>query len=185
MPSANMPTRSATLHLKRLLAASLLTSLCVASAFAKNTFKPNADGYMVIEAENMTLSSAKVVELEDASGGKGILMLNENAAASIELSLPRGTYVMDAYFSAPDPEHDGIFLVADGKIKRTPTPHHGGVLVYGAKFIVFDSDGSKPVTLELRSSWEGQPGKESGMSIDRIEILEFSRSAKRLELWTE
>lgn len=141
------------------------------------------DEPLVIEAESMTLTAAEVVDAEGASGGKAVKLLSHDAVATIEVPLPRGQYLVNAYFDAADHDHDGFFLLADGKVKRT-NAHHHKKWVYGAKFLIFTTDGSQPVTLKFVSKVDGEPMAESGMVVDRLELIELTRSAALLEHWT-
>jgi hypothetical protein len=143
----------------------------------------HSDGTIVIEAEDMTLTSGEIVQAEDASGGKAVKVLSDDAVAEIELELPAGHYVVNAYFYASHFDHDGFFIAADSKVNRTNAAHHER-WVYGAKFLVFETDGTKPVTLRFAASWEGHDIAESGMLVDRLELAELCSSADVLERWT-
>jgi hypothetical protein len=137
----------------------------------------------VIEAETMALTSAEVVSAAGASGERAVKLLPD-AVATVELPLPSGQYVLTAFFTADDHDHDGFFLVADEHVKRTNAGRHKQ-WVYGAKFLIFKTDGTKPVLVRFASRREGLPPAESGMVVDRLEIAEFGSSAALLKRWSE
>lgn len=138
----------------------------------------------IVEAEDMTLSSAKIMQEKDASGGKAIKMLDAKASASKELKLPKGQYVVNVVLKAQDFEHDGFYLSADDKVKRTASGHFHKAWVYGQKFLIFKSDGKTPVTLRATSTWKDRELKEADMLIDRLELAPFESSADVLDHWT-
>lgn len=138
---------------------------------------------LVIEAESMALTAAEIVPASGASGERAVKLLPD-AVATVEIPLPGGQYVLNAFFLADDHDHDGFFLVADDQVKRT-NAHRHKQWVYGAKFLIFETDGSKPVVARFASRREGLPAAESGMLVDRLEIAEFGRSAALLQRWTE
>jgi hypothetical protein len=142
----------------------------------------NAEGVYVIEAESMRLSSAEALVAEGASGGKVVRLLDSTSVGVIELALKPGLYVLNAYFNGPDEGHDGFFLIADDKVRRTSSHLHNRY-AYGAKFLIFSSDGKKPVSLRVASLWKDQPPAESGMLIDRLELSPFNGPMKLLERW--
>jgi hypothetical protein len=150
------------------------------SAMAKEALP----GVKVIEAEDMTLTSATIEDSADASNGKAIKMLSEDAVASISVNLPKGRYVMNMILQAHSFETDGVYMSADQKVKRTSTVHFHNEWVYGNKFLIFVSDGKKPVELKVISKTPKGELTEFGMLIDRLEIAEFSTSADVLDNWT-
>lgn len=166
-----------------LVTTSLVTFAFLASASTRAAPALSSDGTLVIEAEDMTLTSGEIVRAEGASGGKAVKVLTNDAVAETELELPAGQYVVNAYFLASHFDHDGFFIAADSKVNRTNAAHHER-WVYGAKFLVFETDGTKPVTLRIAASWEGYDIAESGMLVDRLELAELCRSADFLERWT-
>jgi hypothetical protein len=148
------------------------------------TAKEALPGVKVIEAEDMTLSSAAVEDSADASNGKAVKMLSEDAVASISVNLPKGRYVMNMILQAHSFETDGVYMSADQKVKRTSTVHFHNEWVYGNKFLIFVSDGENPVELKVISKTPKGELAEFGMLIDRLEIAEFGASADVLDHWT-
>ncbi|MFI1772280.1 hypothetical protein [Thalassobellus citreus] len=146
-----------------------------------NTKKPYK---ILIEAEDMMLSDAKIYSEEGKSGDKVIKLLSEEAMATTEITLPKGKYVMNAFMKTQDEMSDGFFLIANGKVKRINN-YRFNQWLHGMKFIIFDSDGVNPIKIEIASSYEGQISKEFGMFIDYLEIVDFYNSAEALELWTK
>lgn len=175
---------------KNILTQTLVGALLIAftaCASPEGKFKEKDDiksEIVVIEAENMDLTSAEIITEKGASGGKAIKMLSEEAMAGMELTLPEGQYAMNASIKTSDEMSDGFYLVVDDKVRRTNN-YHFNQWVYGFKFIIFDSDGKNPVTIQIASTWEGQKGKEFGMLIDYLEIVELCNSASVLERWTK
>lgn len=138
----------------------------------------------VIEAEDLKLASAKIVEDKNASSGKAIKLLAENSTASVELKLPKGQYAANVIINADDFERDGFYLIADKKVKRTASGHHHNMWVYGTKFIIFESDGKTPVNFQIAAACKCQPNAEFGMLVDRIEIIKYEKSAEVMDKWT-
>lgn len=168
----------------QLLVANIVVAFAfLASATTEAAPDLSSEGTMVIEAEEMTLTSGEIVQAEGASGSKAVKVLADDSVAEIELDLPAGNYVVNAYLLASHFDHDGFFIAVDSKVNRTNAAHHER-WVYGAKFLVFETDGTKPVTLQFAASWDGYDIAESGMLVDRLELAELCRSSETLERWT-
>jgi hypothetical protein len=139
---------------------------------------------MVVELEDMELTSAEIVLIDSISGGKAVKLLAKDAIATIELTLPGGEYAAGVVFIGFDLDSDGFYLIANNKARRTFTHRHNQ-WGYGNRFITFKSDGISPVVLSVASGSEGEEAPEWGMLIDKIEIVDYCSSAEVLERWTK
>lgn len=139
---------------------------------------------MVIELEEMELTSSVIIPIDSVSGGKAVKFMAEDALATTKLSLPAGEYAAGVVFIGFDLDSDGFYLIANNKARRTFTHRHNQ-WGYGNRFITFKSDGINPVVLSIASTFEGEETPEWGMIIDKIEIVEYCSSAEVLEHWTK
>lgn len=173
---------------KKILATIFLITATSCNSKSENKLvkeqKDNSSKVIVFEAENLELKSAKIINEKGARGKKAIKMLSEEAMASKKIKLPRGKYIMNVILKSTNEMSDGFYLIADNKVKRTSN-FHFNKWVYGLKFLIFESDGKKPIDIIIASSYEAYENKEFGMLIDAIEISEFCNSADVLERWTK
>lgn len=139
---------------------------------------------MVIELEDMKLTSAEIVPIDSISGGKAVKLIAKDALATTKLSLPEGEYAAAVVFMGIDIDSDGFYLIANNKARRTFTHRHNQ-WGYGNRFITFKSDGINPVVLSIASAFDDEETPEWGMLIDKIEIVEYCSSAEVLERWTK
>jgi hypothetical protein len=137
----------------------------------------------LLEAEDLRLTSAEVVMAEGASNGKAIRLIAQDARATTDVTLPAGQYLVNVAMKSVNEASDGLYLFVANKVKRTSNQNFNR-WAFGLKFLIFESDGLRPLTIGLASTWDDK-GKEFGMLVDYFEIVELTRSVQVLERWTK
>jgi regulator of extracellular matrix RemA (YlzA/DUF370 family) len=74
----------------------------------------NADGVAVLEIEDFALEKgAEVVNHDEASGGKGVLLKGDTSKASLDVMMPAGEFIMTVYVNTADEYSDGFYIGVD------------------------------------------------------------------------
>lgn len=152
-----------------------------------NLIKP---GDFIVEAESMVDSDSdsealvELVDLTDASEGQGIQLLEVDASGSVDVELEDGDYLINAYIFAPTPEMDAFYIVAnDQYVQRTFTRLHGQ-FTYGAKVLAFTAQAGV-YNIKVSSNWPDTAPGETGMIIDRLEIVSGANAADAVRRWQQ
>ena len=141
-----------------LVAAMVMLGLFVPAAAGEK----DAPNVVVIEAEEMTLSGPKVVELAGAGKGKAITFAAEGDEATASLPLEAGHWQVRVYMKGADPEHDSVWLHV-GQEQWNQYPGSCASLATAELPARFSLKADATVTVRLKT-------KETNVLVDRLEI---------------
>ena len=143
--------------------------LLAARSVNRDALKP---GDVVLEVETLKLTDAEKLADTNASAGAAIKVTAETSTATGEVTLPAGTYTIDAYVMCEDLSHDTFWLEVGANPKLKVFPSHAKLPqttwsragaeqpdVKGA--YSFAVQEAKPLPVKITA-------KETGMKIDRL-----------------
>jgi hypothetical protein len=129
-------------------------------------------GDVVLEVETLKLTACDKLTDTNASGGAAIKGTGETSAAVGEVTLPVGTYTIEAYMMCEDMSHDTFWLEVGGNPKLKVFPSHAKLPqtqwsragteqpdVKGA--YSFEVREAKPMPVKITAN-------DTGMKIDRL-----------------
>ncbi|MBN2182786.1 MAG: hypothetical protein JW715_12820 [Sedimentisphaerales bacterium] len=76
------------------------------------------DNTFFIEVEEFDLTNAKVLDTEDASGGKSVVIQDASGKAETTIQLSKGTYEISVYALGPSYDEDAFFMTIGGMEQR-------------------------------------------------------------------
>ena len=90
---------------------SLLMATSQGAEDAKNKF--------TVEVETFKLTAAKIVDIKDSKGAKGVLFTNEKSRAETKVKLTKGRWIASLYMIAGETdEEDAVYLEFAGQLSR-------------------------------------------------------------------
>ena len=119
---------------------------------------------ITLEAEDFTLTEAKVRNLPEAGGGKAVALSGEGSSASRTISIAAGSYELHVFIRGTDGEQDAVFVTIAETEYRFYNDDHG---VLGP---AFSNDGD-PVVVSIPANGEYTVSltfAEPGVLIDRL-----------------
>lgn len=116
-----------------------------------------------VEVEAFTLKNAEVQDLEEASGGKIVVLQDEYATAEATIQLKKGDYEITVYALGPSFDEDGFYLtVGDGAEERL-WPENPGELLPTLDVVNFTQQATGPCDILLSF---GEPN----VQLDRVQF---------------
>ena len=90
------------------LAGALIGSGC--DGLMKPRIHRVAEDVFFVEVEEFTLTNAKVQELDNASGGKVVVLQDDTSRAEVTIELSKGNYQVTVYALGASGEEDAFYL---------------------------------------------------------------------------
>lgn len=121
----------------------------------KNTF--------YVEVEDFNLTSAKVLDLEGAGGGKVVVLQDDNSKAETTIPLSKGSYEITVYGLAPSYDEDAFFMKVGDNAEQRMWLESPGDIVPTLEYVAYaqQADGSCNILITYA---------EPNVELDRVQF---------------
>ena len=143
------------------LAIALVFSGC--STMTKPRIQKVGKGTFFVEVEEFTLNNAEIEDLEEASGGKVVVLQDENATAEATIQLKRGNYEITVYALGPSFDEDGFYLTVGDAAEERLWPENPGELLPTLDVVNYTQEATGPCDILLSF---GEPN----VQLDRVQF---------------
>ena len=121
-----------------------------------------AEDVFFVEVEEFTLTNAKVQELDNASGGKVVVLQDDTSRAEATVQLSKGNYQVTVYALGPSSEEDAFYLTAGEQWEERLWPTWTGEIL-PAPDVSLTQQADGPCKIVIRFA-------EPNVQLDRVEF---------------
>jgi len=143
------------------LAIALLFSGC--AVMEKPRIQKVGKDVFFVEVEEFDLTNAQVQELEGASGGKVVVLQDENGKAEATIKLSKGNYEITAYALGPSSDEDAFYLTVGDNAQERRWPENPGEILPTLDVVTFAQEADGPCDILLRFA-------EPNVQLDRVQF---------------
>ena len=143
------------------LAIALVFSGC--NRMTKPKIQTVEKGTFFVEVEEFTLNNAEIEDLEEASGGKVVVLQDENATAEATIQLKKGSYEITVYSLGPSFDEDGFYLTVGNAAEERLWAENPGELLPTLDVINYTQEATGPCDILLSF---GEPN----VQLDRVQF---------------
>jgi len=143
------------------LAIALLFSGC--ASMCKPRIQKVGKDVFFLEVEEFKLTNAKVQQLKGASGGKVVVLQDENGKAESTIPLKKGNYEITVYALGPSSDEDAFYLTVGDNAQERRWPKNPGEILPTLDVVNFTQKADGPCDILLRFA-------EPNVRLDRVEF---------------
>ncbi len=121
-----------------------------------------AEDVFSVEVEEFALTNAKVQELDNASGGKVVVLQDDTSRAEMTVQLSKGNYQVTVYALGPSGEEDAFYLTAGEQWEERLFPFSPGEIL-PAQDVSLTQQADGPCKIVIRFA-------EPNVQLDRVEF---------------
>ena len=142
------------------LAVALIGSGC--DGLMKPRIHRVAEDVFFVEVEEFTLTNAKVQELDNASGGKVVVLQDDTSRAEVTIELSKGNYQVTVYALGASGEEDAFYLTTGEQWEERLYPASTGEIL-PAQDVSLTQQADGPCKIVIRFA-------EPNVQLDRVEF---------------
>ena len=116
-----------------------------------------------VEVEEFDLTNAKVQELDGASGGKVVVLQDENGKAEATIPLRKGSYEITVYALGPSHEEDAFYMTVGDNAQKRRWPEKPGEILPTLDVVNFTQRADGPCDILIRFA-------EPNVQLDRVQF---------------
>jgi hypothetical protein len=143
------------------LAIALLFSGC--AGMGKPRIHKSGKDVFFVEAEDFDLTNAKVQELEGASGGKVVVLQDENGKAEATIPLKKGSYEIIVYALGPSGDEDAFYVTVGDNAQKRRWPERPGEILPALDVVNFTQKDDGPCKILISFA-------EQNVQLDRVQF---------------
>jgi len=143
------------------LAIALLFSGC--ASMSKPRIQKAGKDVFFLEVEEFKLTNAKVQQLKGASGGKVVVLQDENGKAEATIPLKKGNYEITVYALGPSSDEDAFYLTVGDNAQERRWPKNPGEILPTLDVVNFTQKADGPCNILIRFA-------EPNVQLDRVQF---------------